>query len=219
MSWDTLISIGPMIGGAVLLAICFVSILRSPGVSNAYAVLLAFGALLFAVPIFADFSFKGGTFEVSAKVATRQAVANQGAEIKGMLTGLKTELDRVDQGVVSLAKAANVSTPPLPADASNKRKSTVVIVYSDSQQKELASEMERDLLAKGYAANSVYSDFAELPTAKKGPPGSIEFVFTEATRPIADAVKRQLLPQAAQLKKFSDDVRKNLASDVEILLF
>jgi hypothetical protein len=76
---DNLISIGPIIGGAVLLAICFVSIIRNPAVSNSYALLLAFGALLFAVPIFANFTFKGASFELSAQVATRQ-VETQGAE-------------------------------------------------------------------------------------------------------------------------------------------
>jgi hypothetical protein len=219
MSWDTLISIGPMIGGAVLLAICLVSILRNPGVSNTYAVLLGFGALLFAVPIFADFSFKGGAFEVSARVATRQAVANQGAEIKGILADLKTELDHVDQGIVTLARVSNVALPSRTADRDNNRKSTVVIVYSDAEQKKLAFEIERDLLQKGYAANSIYSDFAELPTSKKGPAGSMEFVYTAATRTVANAVREALPQEARRLTVVPDDVRDKMAADVEILLF
>ena len=220
MSWDLFISVSPMIGGAVLLVICFVAILHNPKVSNTFAVLLAFGAFLFAVPILADFTFKDGAFEISAKVATRQAVANQGAEIKGILSDLKKELDDIGQGLSSLAKASNVAVPPPATSASNKRKSNVIIVYSGSEtQKALASELESDLLAKGYAANSVYSDFTEVPAAKRGPPGSIGFVYTAATHSIADAIKKELPPEAAKLKVVPDDVRKNLSSDVEILLF
>ncbi len=138
MSWD-LISIGPMIGGGVLLAIGFVCIFLKPGFSTALAVLLAFGALLFAVPIFADFRFKGGTFEVSARVATRQAFANQGAEIKGILTDLKTEIDHVDQGIIALAKTSDVALPSRATNTNNKIKSTVVIVYSDSEKRKSRS--------------------------------------------------------------------------------
>jgi hypothetical protein len=212
MDLNNLISLGPIIGGAVLLAICFVSIIRNPAVSNTYALLLAFGALLFAVPIFANFTFKGASFEVSAQVATRQ-VETQGAEIKG-------ELENIRRIVAAIAQASGASAAltASPANVEGKRKSTVIIVYSDTQ-KALAQQIEQELLAKGFAANAVYSDYSELETSKKGPIGSIRFVYTSATQAVADSVKKTLQSETSKLTPLSDEVRAGMPSDLRILLF
>jgi len=59
MSADTLIKISPIIGGTILIIVCLIAILRNPAVSNTFAVLLAFGALLFVIPALSIFNFKG----------------------------------------------------------------------------------------------------------------------------------------------------------------
>ena len=49
MTSDTLIKISPIIGGTILIVVCLIAILRNPGMSNTFAILLAFGALLFVI--------------------------------------------------------------------------------------------------------------------------------------------------------------------------
>ena len=44
MTADSLVKIAPILGGAVLMLICAINILRSPAISNVFAGLLVFGA-------------------------------------------------------------------------------------------------------------------------------------------------------------------------------
>jgi hypothetical protein len=105
-----------------------------------------------------------------------------------------------------------------PANVDRKRKSTVVIVHSD-MQKALAQQIEQELLTKGFAANAVYSDYSELDPSKKGPMGSIRFVYTSATQAVADSAKKTLQSETSKLRPLSDEVRAGMPSDLRILLF
>ena len=180
MSPDVWIKLGPLLGGAVLLGICALNIIRNPSVSNNHAILLAFGALLFAIPTFASINFKSPAFEFSGQVATPVQVATQGAEIKSELTVIR-------QVVEALAKASGnnsavaTTAATATADAAKNRGSLVFLVYT-TEQKALAQRLESLLLRKGYAANAVFSDFSELDSSVKGQSGDIRFVYPDKTK-------------------------------------
>src|ERR1700726_4546096 len=89
MSADTLIKISPIIGGTILIIVCLIAILRNPAISNSFAVLLAFGAMLFVIPALSIFNFKGLGVEFSGQAATTGQVTEQAAGINGRLGDMK----------------------------------------------------------------------------------------------------------------------------------
>ncbi len=212
MSVDLVIRLGPIIGGIILMIICAVAILRSPAVSNVFAGLLAFGALLFVIPALSIFNFKGLGIEFSGQATTDQ-VTQQAASINARLEDIKMVLADLGKRV---APAAAPASPP-PAEFGTNRSHTVIVVYSPAQ-KALAKQLENDLLKKGYQATSVYSDFSELSDARKGPPGSVRFLYTDATKPVAESVKDLLKPDIKGLPA-QDEVRPQMSADTQILLF
>jgi hypothetical protein len=79
--------------------------------------------------------------------------------------------------------------------------------------------MENDLLKKGYQATSVFSDYSELADANKGPAGSVRYIYTDATAPVAASINQVLKTDSAGLSALPDDVRSQMSADVQILLF
>jgi hypothetical protein len=217
MSADTLIKISPIIGGTILIIVCLVAILRNPAVSNTFAVLLAFGALLFVIPALSIFNFKGLGVEFSGQAATTGQVTEQAA-------GINARLEDIKAGIVDIEKRIAPAGPSVAAAPSAEyganRSSTVLVVYSsDPKAKSLAKQMENDLLKKGYQATSVFSDYSELSDANKGPAGSVRYIYTNATSSVAASVKQLLKPDSAGLSALPDDVRTQMSADVQILLF
>jgi hypothetical protein len=216
MSTDLVIRLGPIIGGFILMLICAVAILRSPAVSNVFAGLLAFAALLFVIPALAFFNFKGLGIEFSGQAATTGQVTEQAAGINARLEDIKTAIADLSKHV---APAAPAAAPPS-ADFGLNRNSTVVVVYSSDQKtKALAKQMETALLKKGYQATSVYSDYSELGDARKGPPGSIRYVYTDVGKSVVSSIKQLLAPETAGLAALPDDPRQQMSADAQILLF
>src|ERR1700685_1051451 len=93
------LQIAPLIGGAILIAICLLDIVRNRQISAADAALLAFGALLFASPPYTNFNFGAFGLSFSAQGIQDQVQKNgnnlidQGAAIKLELTNIKQALD------------------------------------------------------------------------------------------------------------------------------
>jgi len=216
VSADFLIRISPIIGGTFLIAVCLIAILRNPAISNTFAVLLAFGALLFVIPALSIFNFKGWGVELSGQAATT-------GQVTELAAGINARLEDIKIGVADLSKRAAPGAappPPPPADYSANRNSTVVIVYSgDPKARTLAKEMEGILLRKGYQASSVYSDYSELSSARKGQSGSVRYLYTDASKPVAGVVKQLLAQETSGLTVLPDDPRQQMYADVQILLF
>jgi hypothetical protein len=87
----------------------------------------------------------------------------------------------------------------------------------DLKTSELARQMENDLLRKGYQATSIFSDYSELGDERKGPAGSMRYVYTDAT--IANSVKSLLKSDAGGRQVLPDEVRTQMSADVRVLLF
>jgi hypothetical protein len=218
MSADTLIKISPIIGGTILIIVCLVAILRNPAVSNTFAVLLAFGALLFVIPALSIFNFKGLGVEFSGQAATTGQVTEQAAGINARLEDIKAGVADIEKRIAPTAGAVAASAPS--AEYGANRYSTVLVVYSaDPKAKSLAKQMENDLLKKGYQATSVFSDYSELSDANKGPAGSVRYIYTNATSSVAASVKQLLKTDSAGLSALPDDVRTQMSADVQVLLF
>ena len=79
--------------------------------------------------------------------------------------------------------------------------------------------MENELLKKGYQATSVYSDYSELADARKGPPGSVRFLYSDATKSVGESVKQLLKADTGGLTLLPDEVRPQMSADAQILLF
>jgi hypothetical protein len=214
MTADLLIKIAPILGGAVLMVICALAILRNPAVPNVFAALLALGALLFVIPALSIFSFKALGIEFSGQGATAGQVTEQAAGIKAQLEDIKTAIADLGKRVAPAAAPA----PPASAEYGTNRNSTVIVVYS-AAQKTLAKQIEDQLLKKGYQATSIFSDYSELSDAKKGPPGSVRYVYTDQAKSAAASVKQLLRPQTSSLTSLPDDERQQMSADVQILLF
>jgi hypothetical protein len=218
MSADTLIKISPIIGGTILIIVCLVAILRNPGVSNTFAVLLAFGALLFVIPALSIFNFKGLGVEFSGQAATTGQVTEQAAGINARLEDIKAGIADIEKRIAP-AQGSTVGAAPS-AEYGANRSSTVLVVYpADPKAKSLAKQIENDLLKKGYQATSVFSDYSELSDANRGPAGSVRYVYTTATAQVAASVKQLLKTDSAGLSALPDDVRTQMSADVQILLF
>ena len=213
MTTDLLIRLGPIFGGAILMIICAVAILRSPEVSNVFAGLLAFGALLFVIPALSIFNFKGLGIEFSGQATTDQ-VTQQAASINARLEDIKMAIEDLGRRVAPAAAPAAAPS----AQFGTNRSQTVIVVYA-AAQKALAKQLETDLLRKGYQATSVYSDFSELTDASKGQPGSIRYTYTDPTKAVAESVKELLKADTSKLTLLPDDVRPQMSADTQVLLF
>jgi len=216
MSVDFLIRIGPLLGGAILMIICAAAILRNPAVSNVFAGLLAFAALLFVIPAMAFFNFEGWGFKLSGQATISNQISDQAAAINARLEDIKLS-------IADLGKRVTPASAPAPAPAVSpeflaNRDTTAIVVYpSDPKMKVLAKQMENDLLRKGYQATSVFSDYSELSDAKKGASGSVRFVFKDQAK--VDGVKRLLTRETTGLTALPDDKRDKMSADVQVLLF
>lgn len=213
MTADFLIKISPIIGGTILIAVCLIAILRNPSVSNTFAVLLAFGALLFVIPALSIFNFKGLGIEFSGQATTEQ-VTQQAASINARLEDIKSALADLGRRVAPAVAPA----PPPSAEFGTNRSQTVIVVYS-AAQKTLAKQLENQLLKKGYQATSVYSDYSELSDARKGSAGSVRFMYSDATKSVGESVKQLLKADTGSLALLPDDVRPQMSADAQVLLF
>lgn len=214
MSVDFWIRIGPLLGGGILMIICAAAILRNPAVSNVFAGLLAFAALLFVIPALAFFNFEGWGFKLSGQATISGQISDQAGAINARLEDIKS-------AIADLAKKAAPAAPPPPQPSPEflaNRGTNVVVVYPDDpKMKAIAKQMENDLLKKGYQATSVYSDYSELSDARKGQSGSIRYVFKDQAK--ANAVKQLLGPETSGLTVLQDDKRTQMPTDVQVLLF
>jgi len=146
--------------------------------------------------------------------ATTGLVTEQAAGIKAQMEDIKTAIADLGKRI---APAAPASAPPSVEYGTN-RNSTVVVVYSlDPKTKTIAKQMEDQLLKKGYQATSIFSDYSELSDARKGPPGSVRFVYSDPT--VANSVKQLLKPQTSGLAALPDDPRQQMSANVQVLLF
>jgi hypothetical protein len=152
--------------------------------------------------------------EFSGQGATAGQVTEQAAGIKAQLEDIKTAIADLGKRVAPAAAPA----PPASAEYGTNRNSTVIVVYS-AAQKTLAKQIEDQLLKKGYQATSIFSDYSELSDAKKGPPGSVRYVYTDQAKSAAASVKQLLRPQTSSLTSLPDDERQQMSADVQILLF
>jgi len=217
MSADTLIKISPIIGGTILIIVCLIAILRNPAVSNTFAVLLAFGALLFVIPALSIFNFKGLGVEFSGQAATTGQITEQAAGINARLEDIKAGIADIEKRIAPSGAPASLA-PSVEYGAN--RSSTVLVVYSaDPKTKSLAKQMENDLLKKGYQATSIFSDYSELSDARKGAPGSVRYIYTSATASVAASVRDILKADTANLSALPDDIRAQASADVQVLLF
>jgi hypothetical protein len=207
MQLDGLLQLGPMIGGGILLLICFVNIIRTGGISNANAAVLGVGALMFALPTLTSFNIDSPVIKVSGQVQV------QGAELKRDLADIK-------QMVESLAKASGHPAPSISAttEGEQNRGSLVFVVYAQ-RKKALAQRFENELLRKGFAANAIFSDYTELDASQRGAPGSIRFVYKAKAKAVATEVKSALSSELADLHLMADNENEKMAADVEVLLF
>ncbi len=217
MTADSLIKVAPILGGSVLMLICAIAILRSPTISNVFAGLLVFGALLFVVPALSNFNFKGLGFEFQG--ATTAQVTEQAAGIKAELEDIKASIADLSKhvgGPAAMAAAASAQ----PTDYGKNRNSTVIVVYpANPKAKAIAKQMESQLLKQGYQATSIFSDYSELADADKGPSGSLRFVYTDDTQSVAASVKQVLQPLTSLMSTLPDTVKQQVSADVQILLF
>jgi hypothetical protein len=213
MTSDILIKIAPIIGGALLMLISAVVILRKPEVPNLFAGILIFAALLFVIPALSIFNFKGLGIEFSGQATTDQ-VTQQAAGIKAQLEDVKTAIADLGKRIAPSAPAAAAPSPEYGAN----RNSTVIVVYA-TEQKALAKQMEDALLKKGYQATSIFSDFSEVSDARKGTSGQVRYVFTDPTKSVAGSVRQLLKPLTSSLSPLPDDIRSQMSADVQILLF
>jgi hypothetical protein len=219
-SADTLIKISPIIGGTILIIVCLIAILRNPAVSNSFAVLLAFGAMLFVIPALSIFNFKGLGVEFSGQAATTGQITEQAAGINARLEDIKAGIADIEKRIAPTVGAVAVAAAPAAsAEYGANRNSTVLVVYpANPKAKSLAKQIENDLLKKGYQATSVFSDYSELSDASKGPAGSVRYIYTDATAPVAASIKQVLKADSASLSALPDDVRPQISADVQILL-
>lgn len=212
-SVDFWIRIGPLLGGGILMMICAAAILRKPEISNVFAGLLAFAALLFVIPALAFFNFEGWGFKLSGQATISNQINDQAAAINARLEDIKL-------AVADLRKVAPAAPPaaaPSPEFAANRSTTAIIVYPSDPKMKALAKQMENDLLRKGYQATSVFSDYSELSDAKKGQPGSVRYVFMDQAK--GDAVKQMLSKNATGLTVLPDEKRDKMSADVQVLLF
>lgn len=218
MSVDFLIRIGPLLGGAILMIICAAAILRNPAVSNVFAGLLAFAALLFVIPALAFFNFEGWGFKLSGQATISNQISDQAAAINARLEDIKLSIADLGKRAAPGSASAPAPATAMSPDFLANRDTTAIVVYpSDPKMKALAKQMENDLLRKGYQATSVFSDYSELSDAKKGTSGSVRFVFKDQAK--VDAVKRLLAKETTGLTALPDDKRDKMSADVQVLLF
>jgi hypothetical protein len=213
MSVDLLIRIGPLLGGGLLMIICAAAILRNPAVSNLFAGLLAFAALLFVIPALAFFNFEGWGFKLSGQATISNQINDQAAAINARLQDIKVAIADLRR-----VTPAAPPTPTVSPEFTANRNTTVIVVYpADPRMKALAKQMENDLLRRGYQATSVFSDYSELSDARKGTSGSVRFVFMDQAK--VDGVKQLLTTETAGLTLLQDDKRDKMSADVQVLLF
>jgi hypothetical protein len=205
---QAVMQIGPLIGGAVLLLICGLNIVRNPQIANSNATLLALGALLFAVPTFANFDFSALGIHFSAQKIGDQ-LNLQGADIKLQLSDIK-------QAIAAIAKQANVSAPTVAPRTSS---APAILVFYVEDQQNLASQVQNYLLINGYAANATVTDFSEVKEGARGQPGTARIIYTSGAQTVAQTVLAKLKQQFTQISWDSAQNNSLSAANMEIKIF
>jgi hypothetical protein len=165
-----------------------------------------------------DFQFQGVGRRVLRPGRDHGQVTEQAAGINARLEDIKVGIADIEKRIAPTA-ASSVGAAPSPEYGAN-RNSTVLVVYpANPKAKSLAKQIENDLLKKGYQATSVFSDYSELSDANRGPAGSVRYVYTDATAPVAASIKQVLKADSTGLSALPDDVRPQMSADVQILLF
>ncbi|MEA2975021.1 MAG: hypothetical protein QOF19_541 [Alphaproteobacteria bacterium] len=202
-----LVTVGPLIAGFAVLAAVFLSIYEKLTISPVAGAVLAFGAFMFLIPALSNFTFKSPGFELSGQLGV------QGAELKLELADIKQSLNALAKqagGAAASTAAATVSPSKPPAQ--------LVLIFYTANQKNLALKLENYLLHNGYAANAVYTDFAELSDRQSE--GTTRLVYVDATQILAEKFKDELparFPEINHLVTLKKD--KLSSADFQIQLF
>ena len=198
----------PLVGGLLLFVICSINIIRNPQISNGNAALLAFGALLFAAPTFANFKFSFGGLELSAAQKIGDTLNVQGADIKLDLADIK-------KAIASIANKVNAPTP-----AARSSPALVVLVYYVPGQQDLAQQIQNYLLGIGYAANATQTDFSEVKEAARGQPNTARLIYVSKVQVAAQALLDSLKQKFHDGITWSSASNDNLsAASIEIKVF
>jgi len=215
---NALIVIVPLLAGLGLLFVCARAIFSNPNISNSNIAVLGIGAFLCIAPTVLNLVIKlpgGGEISVIKKQIQDQSqqlkndVGEQGAQ-------LKSQIQVIKQQVSAVQKSTNIT--PAPQVTPNQGK--VVVIFWADGRKELAQKVENLLLQKGYSANTVYTDFTELPEASRSPPGTINFVTTQQDETLKNEVENELRAKFPEFQKVSDTrVSKLVSQGIQIRLF
>jgi hypothetical protein len=215
---NALIIVVPLLGGIGLLFVCARAIFSNPNVSNSNVAMLGVGALLCVAPTVLNLVIKlpgGGEISLIKKQLQDQNqqiksdVGEQGAK-------LNSQIQEIKQQVAAVQKGTN--TEPVRQPTPNQGK--VVVIYWADARKDLAQKIENYLLQKGYSANTVYTDFTELPESARSPPGTISFVTTEQDESLKNEVAMVLRAKFPEFQRVSDTRASRLVTQgIQIRLF
>jgi hypothetical protein len=214
MSIQDLLQFGPLIGGLVLLLICLINIVRSPGISNANAVVLGLGALICSVPALGNFAFETPLIKVSGQRIEDQVLV-QGAEFKRYLTDIKVALEVIGKqaggsAATTVTKTVSVTKPP----------AKLVLLFYVPEQEDLAMKLEGVLLRGGYAANVKKTNFSELKSDRREREGTVRIVFTSKAESDAQALSSELKGHLPDITRLVESKNDNLtASDLQVQIF
>jgi hypothetical protein len=207
----------PLLAGLVLIGTVSFILCRNPTISNAHAGIVLAGALLCVAPTLTTLNLKAPGIEIVAAVKQQEAeqsarVAVQGAQVKRDLTDVQKQLSEV-------AKKTGVPTSAIAPSASEEQvRRTVILIFYNETRETLAKNIEQYLLDKGYAANTIRTDFSELSDESRLSAGSISIVYTNTE--LANAVKQALRAKFPEMNRVIDSlVSKLTAADVQIRLF
>jgi hypothetical protein len=221
---NALIVIVPLLGGLGLLFVCGRTIFANPNLPNSHLAVLAVAALLCVAPTILNLVIKlpGGT-EISL---LKKQVEAQDQQIKAQSQQLKTdvgeqgaklksELQEIKQQVATAQKGTAAQPSAVPANSGK-----VVVIFWANGRDDLAKKVEAYLLQKGYSANTVYTDFSELPDSAKSPPGTINFVSTEQDESLKNEVENLLRGKFPEFQRVSDTRTPRLSKQgIQIRLF
>jgi hypothetical protein len=207
----------PLLAGLILIATVSFIICRNPTISNAHAGIVVAGALLCVAPTLTTLNLKAPGIEIVA--AVKQQAAEQSARVAVQCAQVKRDLTDLQKQLNEVSRKTGVATPATAQSESEQQvRRTVILIFYSATRETLAKNMEQYLLDKGYAANSIKTDFSELSEESRLPAGSISIVYTNTE--LADAVKQALRPKFPEMNRISDSLASKLsAADVQIRLF
>jgi len=210
----------PLIAGLCLIGVLARGIYNNPNVPNGAAIMLGVAALLCVAPTIVNLTIKNGGTEISfvkeqLQTQTQQIKSDFGAQ-GGRLNGQIEELRR---RVAALEKASGAAATTAAAASPNSSKVVVLLYVED--RKDLAVQMQTYLLAQGYSANAVYTDFTELSDASHLASGAVAVVSADSVAPLRKEVEGVLKAKfSQQMQNFVDiGSAKLVGTSIQVRLF